>query len=453
MNQKPVKTRRINILFVHAFFLLLANVLMILAIRNANTIGIAYFMIGATLVADSLYLFLIFHLFKKQKRNLNKRLISKLIKEMPYASPSDRIEYERNSVSLDQIDTVQVNNITLDEQGRPLEILRPDKIIRKTPVFNKAIDSTVYIERLSAYMLDSGLSVSQNTIRAMFSSMASTKCIQLRHEQTDIVNRFIELFMDFIGTTVFQDDLKDTQTFVDMFKSEDGLKAALLRSNEQKLAMHAMVFNTPEVALNNGSLDPILAYAFNPLLPFVIENKRFKEAIQMPDNIWFLLVSNEDLPMQHKGLSQSGIVIELEVSLAIPKHEVYENDIKLTHEYFTNYLLDGYEIHYLEESDWKKFDAIETFIQQGAEFKLDNRLFRQMERFTSTFLLFGGDKHEAIDYILYAKYLKLIHHLDTKFESDTEKDILITFEKQFGLEYLIKSKNVLKSFQSEDKLE
>jgi len=120
---------------------------------------------------------------------------------------------------------------------------------------------------------------------------------------------------------------------------------------------------------------------------------------------------------------------------------------KLSYEFLTNLFEDGYNTNYIEEPEWKKFDQIERYLQEHNSFAMDNRLFRQLERYTSLFLLFGGDKTEAIDYVLYSKFLPVIRVLDMDGPQKSDNELLQLFEKLFGLENLTKSKQILKLIQ------
>ena len=168
----------------------------------------------------------------------------------------------------------------------------------------------------------------------------------------------------------------------------------------------------------------------------------------IPNNLWFFVIPESNESIVSDKLSLSAITIEVKAKLTMPKDTVTQNEFKISNEYYTNFLLDGYETYYLNESDWKKIDRIELYFQQYGSFKIDNRVFRQMERFASTFLMFGGDKHEAIDTILYNKLLKVISHLEFNQTSETDDQVLNLFEQLFGLEYLPRSKQVLKDIQT-----
>jgi len=152
-------------------------------------------------------------------------------------------------------------------------------------------------------------------------------------------------------------------------------------------------------------------------------------------------------------LIQGSVYLDLSIKLTDPKDEVIENDLKYSYENFTNILFDGYDQYYIDESEWKKIDQIENYLKKNLDFNIDNRLVRQIERYTSTVLLFGGEKNQAIDGMFYTKLLRLISTLDLIKDKQSEESLVSLFEKLFGLENLSRSKQLLKDIKEVESLE
>jgi len=389
----------------------------------------------------------------KPKKSRSVNSIISLLDEMTFLEPTQFETVVEKPVEIIPIEPVVVEPIIIDTVIEiPFQILKPKSVIATIPVFDKPIVATNYCDDFAAYCIDSGLAVDKNSIRELFASMATSKLIIINHEKVQISERFIELFTEFIGANLFVDEDKPDLVSFDEFYGDDyRLKTSVIDASKNMNRFYFWAIKQ----LNNQNVDPlfdkIMDFSMSPLLPSEIESQHFDTIQTLPNNLWFLILPNDHEEMiASEKLATSSVTLELSAKIVTPKEEVTQNSFKLSYLEMTSLLFDGYELYYLEESDWKKMDQIEGYLNEMYNYTIDNRLFRQLERYTSTFLMFGGDKNEAIDSVLFTKLLRIISQLQPITTEKSEDSLLSLFERLFGLENLRLSKNLLKVFKEDN---
>jgi hypothetical protein len=369
-------------------------------------------------------------LFRKSKPN-GDRVIDSLHKHL-------------GDMNLDE----STNGEMVDEQATDVE----NKTNKKS-IFDSNIDANKYSSDLIAFLLDNGLSVDKQNIRQLFSCIAASKLIILKSEKPLISERFIELFSDFIGAHFFKNEVKSgLDTFDDLFLDGYQFSKAIITANKKPnriniVSLRNIKLNTLEQYFSN-----IIDYSLNPLLPCDIKNKHFSTVTELPNNMWFMVIPSNSSDIIPSGrIAESAITFELNIGEITPKDEIRHNEFKLSYENITNFLTEGYEEYFLKEKQWKKIDRIEEHLKQYSTFSLDNRLFRQLERYSSTYIMFGGDKYDAMDCMLSAKLLPVIALIDIDRTYSNEEGMLKLFERIIGLENLSRSKKLLKEIQESNR--
>jgi hypothetical protein len=360
--------------------------------------------------------------------------------EETYVNQADEIVVEDDDREL----PIEKDRIEEDER---IEILKPQNVIHVDPVYDATINPKNYTERLSRYVMDCGLTNDQNEIREMFSCMATAKLIVLKHEHHAIAERFSELFFEFIGAKLYRDELNEKSIrFADLLTNRYTFKACIKAAQNQPNIIHAMLFRRGDMNDLPACFDKIMDFSLNPLLPCEIEHVEMENKLLMPKNLWFVVIPDHD---NEDGISEklakSAVIMTLSsAKVTKPLDTVRQNDIKITNEAMSNLLIDGREHDYLEEDDWKKIDQIDRYLREYATFGLDNRLFRQLERYTSAFMMFGGDKKEAIDRMFHAKLLRLVSTLQSD-QNEANEAFMLLFERLFDRNDFNKSKELLRS--------
>lgn len=371
--------------------------------------------------------------------------IGPILDSMAYAKPYDEQVFQDHlHHTKDDIE----EEIIGDDPESTIKLRKPKQVIQQKPQYDKAIHPVKYSDTLYEYLNDQGLLVEKNNIREMFAAMAASKLTILKHEHVKISERFIDLFSEFIGASLFIDELVTHKNLSQLWGSGTSFKDCLISAQQKPQIMHVMVFSKVDMTALASDLQPIIEFATNPGLPLDMQNITNGQIEDMPKNIWFIVIpkKSEGYLMADTTI-QAAVTLELNVKVVEPKEVVTQNPLKLSYENFINLLFDGYELFFLDETEWKKMDQVENYVQQSSTFKFDNRFSRQIERYASTFMMFGGEKNQAIDSIMHAKVLRYIASVELYKRETSEDNLLALFEKLFGLENLIQSKKLLKEIQ------
>lgn len=387
------------------------------------------------------------NLFKKSKPE-EERVIDTLLFE---EDTPEKIE--PNNEEITKLKENLKDNEKMKREQTESGIVRPASVVHHEAIYDDDISAKQYCDDLSLYLTDNGLSVTKSKVREMFSCMATSRLIIVKDENPLISERFIELFSEFIGAHFFQDRVtSELENFHNLFQSDHKFKDAFLLADIEKNRIN--ITSLRNVTYDNLSeyFEPVMDYAWNPLLPSPISFDEISSVNAMPSNIWFMLIPEKKQDaLISSALTNCSQTIELHAKIIEPKPEVHENIDKISFEFITNLLLEGYDKYFLEELEWKKIDKIEQYLIKNSSFKLDNRLFRQLERYTSTYLMFGGEKYEAMDTVLYTKLLPVISLIAFRESQDKDETLFQLFERVFGLEYLAISKMYLKEIDEKNR--
>lgn len=390
----------------------------------------------------------------RNKQSDNYMQINQLLNEIPYSKP-----LQEQIISYDYFQKIpepiaQESQVIIQEEAildkDIVKILKPTTIVHKEPVYNKPILPEKYLDMLFQDMTDNGLSIDKHNLYELFAAMSTSKLILIRNTDPIIAERVIELYNSFIGSSYSVDQVsEDTIQFDDLFKEDYQLSERIINASESTDMIHMMIYRGMTISKMEELFQPLIDFSYNPLVPFYLNNYNITDIKTMPDNLWFFVILKDESPTLSEKLALSAVMLEFNAKIIEPLEEVVENERKLSSTALFNIFTKGYETKFLDEATWKGLDHIEAFFKHSDGFSLDNRLYRQIERFTSTYILFGGEKKDAIDGVLYLKLLNVFSLIKLRKTDIAEEDLLMLFEKEVGLEYLVKSKIVIKQIQDQ----
>lgn len=351
----------------------------------------------------------------------------------------------------------EIDNITDYQNGgfenENITIIRPKKVIVKESIYADEIQMEAYCNLMVQYMLDSGLKIDNSLSKEINSSLAATHLIILNSASPKLSQYFIELYANFIGANYFYcKENANWKTFSDLFADENQLKDCLKSAYNNKDKIHIMLLNYANLNMVSKYFSRIMDYALNPLMPCYLNDIESLGISELPNNIWFVInpyhFDKTALPQE---LLPSSIIVEVNAKVDVPKDVVEGNAIKISYDYFMDNLRDSLDIYYIKEELWKKIDQIEQYVNERVPFTIDNRVFRQLERYTTIYLMCGGDENEAIDNVLSSKLLPIISKLKIKKKGEEDEGLFALCEKLFGLENISKSKVILSHIQEVNK--
>ncbi len=398
------------------------------------------------------FLYVAFSFSAGVKHQTTAKQMSVIIDDLPCSTPVFEETYVQKSDS-DLVGTDTHTSSTKRKKSRPsptIDIPKPLQMIPATPIYHEPADAANYLNLLSTYINQCGLSIDHNDAREMFACMAASKLIVLKHEHQTIAQRFLELFTDFVGAFLFIDEIdEDSVRFIDLLSNPHQLHRCIKSAQEHPDMIHVMLLSDISLSLFAEHFREVMAYALDPLLPCVIKHPDFQRIPLMPENLWFAVIPDQNTEDFESGpLARSAMTMTLTTQVTPPLDSVHQNPLKLSHRSLANLLVEGYRKHHLEEEDWKKIDQINLYLRQQTQQTIDNRLFRQLERYTSTFMIFGGDTNDCIDRMLSSKLLRLLRTTLPDLGNEAREDLIRLLERLYESDDLNKSKSLYRLIQA-----
>lgn len=450
--QNNVKIKK-WVIVVFAVIAIAFNVLLTWLFSQVETTSYLYILIPFGLIINVFYIMMVKDFFfftsKRRKNTIDSKL--HLLDKIDTLKPisDELVDLNSNGLSseIEQDSLSSLNSSDgdlLDEEGNIVENFKLPRLLKRPINHRKTIQLSQYCDRLRSYLLDNGLKIDKKSIREVFSSMAATRMIILKSPSVKMTRLFVDLFTDFIGSKhTYEVASNQWRSYKDLRSNGGGFNPFIEAAYENKALINFMTFSKTNLTRLDKYLSEIMDFSVDPALSnYLNENNK------LPNNIWFFIIPSDiNESITSRKLLESSFTIDLDIKIIEPKEVVEQNDMILTYQNFTEQLSEAYETQYLEEDQWKKLDQIESYVNNHIDFKLDNRVFRQLERYTSTYILCGGEISESMDSILASKILPSMEPLNiTKTEED-DQGFLTLFEDLFGLENLVKSKEQIKHLE------
>src|SRR5690606_16324855 len=245
------------------------------------------------------------------------KLFSKLIDNLDYLEASNEKVFfsdQLNNIDKATSSHDEDTDLYLNDDGTVINILRPKEIVVKDSIYDLEINFENYCNSLCNYMEDNGLKLEKRTAREIFSSMAASNLILLKHKSNKVTNRFIEIFSDFIGAIIYNDSVRSDWNYIsDLFIGDNIMGKCIDSADSRSDLIHILSYDNIDLSRLDNYFSNIIDYAIKPQLPCNIEGMKYLGIEDLPRNIWFMLsVSNEDIEAPSTDLVQSAITIELE---------------------------------------------------------------------------------------------------------------------------------------------
>lgn len=369
--------------------------------------------------------FLIFlNIMLGKHKNIKRKSLKSLFDSLDVIKPTQIIDLKNDLTVLDSGDE-QI------EETSDVVILRPRQVIKSIHSYDKKIHFEKYLDQMYNYFIDNGLEVNKDTLKNTFAQLGATRLIYINQPSLNIGSRFIELFSDFLGSnlSILTDEgYTNYNEVLDEFISKG-------RTDSHKLNM--LLLKNIDFKIIKSRYKYLLDYADNPV--------KFIDQDDLPNNLWIFIQHSKEEPKNE--LLDIIATIDLNAKVIEPQEEVHENEIKLSYERVVHMIRDLEEKYYLEEIHWKKIDQLENYISKYVQFKFDNKIIRQMERFSSIYILVGGDQLECLDNLLNSKIFPIVLDLNIKRQDKEDEGFIDLLDRIFGIENLIISKSYVKKLE------
>ena len=352
---------------------------------------------------------------------------------------------------------------TIQNKEARFEYKKGEKSKTSNSLFDDEMPFTDYFINFSNYAKERGINIEPNSLRQLIAGIGSSKIMFIKSKNKELANSILKLLSEYLGSQFYSDVANDNWTNLSDLKwrVENGLyyETAFFQGIEAAISDYKAIsiigLENVDVNTMNSYFEPFLKYANEPNLDNYVTianpTRKVTDSYKLTNNIWFAIFakSNDfELPIEY---AQTSVVVELNAVEVEKSEELSENKFKfIPFTRFNECLLEDEDNNTISEDLWKKVDALDDYITRVAKFRIENKLFIQLEKYVTAYILCKGDKNDALDNCILNKLLPILKTLEFKIsEGSEDEDLLATVDNIFGLENLNKSQEYLRKINQE----
>ena len=384
------------------------------------------YMISLTLC---LVLLVVFNVFAKRNGGLARRIVKSKEKPIPFdeifnIKPERIVKEKLQDEPVEEVIETDAAEIDLDKVDSSITASEQEKVIA---YLKEKIDINEVVEDIKLYLNENGYEVENRTIKNIIAAMASTHTIFFKTQDNQLTGQFLDVFGRYFNSNSYIKDIT-----VDIQKDTDILRDSKL----------LQTFKYGMLEADNVSVfgfNYVTSYHFDEVLstyvPF-IENYRNKtkisESVSIDKNLWMFIILNEDESIYNipSDITKSAMCISLDVH-QIAASEKTEHK-KINYYQFMKLVNDCKNNFFLAESEWKKLDALESYVNDIEKFTLGNKINTQIEAFTAVLVSTNVDVYDSLDLVISEKVLPVIVPIVFNSENKPEVSLVEKIEEIFG---------------------
>jgi hypothetical protein len=365
------------------------------------------------------------------------------------SSPEDQKSYERlfeeqfgNEDKKKPTAKVEVKDTSSDET----DILR---------FVDSTITADVLCNRLSTFATERGLAVDANTSRKIISALCASRLLFLRGEK-ETSEKLLSILGEFFGGKNYLSTMEHCENIDGLFYTvnESGVKSKTqfaVANEEAKNVQQNAYFSAIEgVATEdiNTMFLPFIKYINNPYGNYSVFCGG--EKIDLPSNLWFVVIldKNSQIKKVDSSILDCANILNHNIKLVEEKEE--KTAIKPISCYqLVKLTTDAFENDFLDETWWKKVDAIEEYFNSISPFHISNKKCQRLEKYSSVFILSGGEAVEAVDNMLASEVLFTAMRITDGKKSEISVVLKEQLENILGEDSCSECKNAISIYEAQ----
>ncbi len=277
--------------------------------------------------------------------------------------------------------------------------------------FDESLTFARACEELSAFTADSGLVMSADTVRSLFSALASTRCLILRGPVKPLV-KLAGLLAEYFGSPFYMEGAERCRDLDDLLykdgvhgvRVKSNIYRAIVSANELKPYLQFAVLNRVKLSALEGYFAPVAERLGDPRAkPLDLGSG---EQCALAPNLRFLLILSEGQSPEELPACVADVASWLtpELTPAPPREGK-----RLTSPYGYRQLAESDRLAKMtceiDEALWKRVDRLESAVNAREPYRIGNRLWLMTENYAAVYLACGGTQEEALDSVVAVKLL------------------------------------------------
>ena len=313
------------------------------------------------------------------------------------------------------------------------------------------------VKDFEAFAIERGCQFAPETIRNIFSSLASSRLVIVNGMEDDDFRKLVVLLSNYFDSSTFIDRVDSTyESESSLLFHDDGhgtrtktnaLNAIESARNVRHCIHIAALENVIGSALSKY-FTPYAKYAKNPLANHrvTVSGAGYAESsYYIPQNLWFIL----NLAKGEVVDRIPDFIAEIATVNTFNFKEVQGSDHHTSVKRFTYYQMEHLaektvSAVYVSEDIWKKVDKLEEYVKSHASFAITNKMWLCLEKYAYVCIACGADTNNAVDRAMCAKLMtSVVSALRGNLGSD-DRSVSDTLDILFGEECVENCKKFIK---------
>ena len=392
------------------------------------------------LAVCALILLVVFNVFVKQNKGLSQRVVR--TNEKPIAfdeifnSKPEKQQKEKVVETEEILETVEAVEIDLDQVEVGIDLTEQEKVIS---YLKEQHDINSIVEDIKVFMNEVGVEADIVTVKNLLAAMAANHTILVKSQDTRIAQSLVEKFGQYFSKHAYVKDLAEVSKESEVLKDSkfaQALKYAMLETESIQV-----------VGLNNLNASHFES-VLNKFEPFFKNHKvsaKLNDTMNIEKNVWMFMIldaheSEYNLPQEFLN---NVIVLNVEARETI-QSSVTEHQ-KINYYQLLKLVSDCKKDHLLTEVEWKKIDALESYVNKQTPFVIGNKVNTQIENFVAVLQATNVDSKDSLDLVVSEKLLPIIIPVLQNQEQKPEVSLVEEIESIFGEENIALSLRTIRS--------
>lgn len=249
-------------------------------------------------------------------------------------------------------------------------------------------------DQLHVFLGEHGVETDDRGVRKLLSAFSASRLIVFRGQEKTLVQKLAKALCAYFGTEYTYCNCADSESPEKVFFTDDNMKNVLQSAALAKHKIHVVYIDCPLADVRKFAT-PVLRYLKSPNLS--CEISLGEEKLKMPKNMWFV-VGSQDEELKELDPFVADLCCVTDVSLAERAESENTSDYKVLTYYQLNKMSsDCVKTGLDEEKCWKKVDKLEKYVSGLAHYRIGNKSDRMLERYSSAYMLCGGEEPDALD--------------------------------------------------------
>jgi hypothetical protein len=300
---------------------------------------------------------------------------------------------------------------------------------------------------------DFGVIVTDDGARKIISCVATSRLILLRNKSKDASKKLVQALAGFFGGDSYitiPDHCENLQQLF-YYTSEEGAREksafnlAIEHCPEGKNKGYFSAIDVVPEDLNN-ILPPFTKYAESPYAQNIVVCG--EEGFVLPSNLWIVALLDDKSVINtiDANILKSATLLDVDIKLA-EENESKDGCASITVDTFEYLAQNAKDKYFLDESLWKKVDAVEEYCSTLTYYHLDNKKWQRLEKYSSVYLSCGGEAMQAFDNMLTSEVMYWAMKQVQGAKSVKAADFKGAIDKILGEDDCPECKNAIKIFK------